>query len=624
MRIKLFWFSLFLFFLFSIPSPLFAQSNMLTEKNVKCLKNRPEDKGNSQSLTWHDPPTPQSLPKYLTGTFIPGSTVYTVACIGTGEGRKCGTGDKALDDELFAGTIGLGRGDYLINVTFNNPKQIVDNTGVVNVDAVVGGTAQPKGAYDFFGVEVVTKVDNTIAGQGALQQGVFKFLQMDGKDCAKLSWTHHDPYGIVFDSVSLEPIGNVIVTINDESGKPLENNPVLRNNTPTLEDGVYNYLVPPGKYIMTVKLPTGYQFVTTPKANSNMTSVYDFIDENEAKSHCTIYTPGEIIDEQPDMPECRNIPLEPVSVKPLIKEPVSILYSFEKNENAYTIKGKVSHPMATAVVTQLINASQKIELGRVVSNHSGYYSLEIPLANILPDAPLEVTFIKHEFMNATSRSLKNNTFTSLLRQTLIKEVSATTPGKTSLMLDPLPAYIEGYAMDINSQIIPHALVQVLLKNGDGLYFETKADANGYFFIAPHNLPTATLNLEFHLAFVTPEGKTIPYKIYEFTRANKYYFAKEGINLLTGTKNGKPAEPKPEGQTKLEIAPLTQKEQRALQQKGYVQKQRDTNTQALDGQSPLAAQNQKIQQVILIVVVLVILGTVGLIVAVGTFKKKIQL
>ncbi len=600
-----------------------AQSNAVFEKTVKCLKNRPEDKGNTASLTWHDPPTPQSLPKYLTGTFLPGSTVYTVACIGTGEGRKCGTGNKALDDELFNGTIGLGRGDYQINVTFNKPKQEVDNTGIVNVDAVVGGTAASQGSYEFFGVEVTQKVDTTIPGQGALQQGVFKFIETGAQDCAKLSWTHHDPYGIVFDSMSLEPLGNVVVTINDETGKPLENNPVLMNKKPTGEDGVFNYLVPPGKYIMTVQLPTGYTFSATPKSNANMAAIYDFIDENDAKSHCTIYKPGEIIDEKADLPECRNIPLEPATVAPRVKDPVSILYSLEKDldKDVYRIKGKVSHPLATVIAQQTISATQKVELAKIESNHSGYYTLEIPLANVLPDAPMEVVFKKSSLMGVSPQV---KSFLNSLIGLLVKNVHA--QNKNILILDQLPTYIEGYAFDEKQQIIPEATVQVVLKNGGSVYYQTRADVNGYFYIAPKNLPSSQLSLEFSLSFVKPNGMKVPYKIYEFTKSNKYYFTKEGINLLTGMKNGKVAEPQLPSETKLGIVPLTQKEQLTLQKKNSSTTQsmgatsNDATSNDATGQTTME-QNKSTQQIVMVIVFLVVLVVVGGVAVVGILKKK---
>lgn len=619
------------------PFQIFAQSNVQTDKTVKCLTNRPEDPGNNRALTWHDPPSPQSIPKYLKGNFAPNSTVYAVACIGSGAGRICGTGNAAFDAE-FLSTSGLNQAAAnQINVTFyhtdnhdvENPKFEIDVTGEISVDAIVGGTTASSGSYEFFGVEILPHVENNLTGAGALQQATFDFAALAGKDCAKIKWTHYDPYGVVFDSVSLEPLGNVVVTIRNEANVPLVNNPVMRNNTPTTEDGVYNYLVPPGKYILTFEVPSGYQFSATPNASPNMAKVYDFIDDNETKSHCTIYKPNEIIDEQAGTPECRNVPLDPISVAPSVKVPVSMLYSFEKDvdREMYVLKGKVSHPLTSIVAFQYINGigaapMQKIEIGKIESNHSGYYTLEIPLAKVLADSPIEVEFIKSSLLGVSPQA--KNPFLRLigiLYDSIIKRAIAQTSTSQKLILDPLPTYIEGYAYDESQQAIPNATVQVKLKNGDSTYYETIADKNGYFYISPKNLPTTPINLEFYLNVVKPGGGKIKYRIFEFTQANKYYFTKENINLLTGKKNGVAPEPQAPEKTALEIVPVSNSDRILAQQKktGSPSNSSTIPVVPVKGASPTV--NPINQQIILIVSVILMLGIVGGVAVVMIVKKN---
>jgi hypothetical protein len=620
------------------PFPLFAQSNVQTEKTIKCLTNRPEDPGNNRSLTWHDPPSPQSIPKYLKGTnFLQGSTVYAVACLGTGTGRVCGTGSQQYDDELFGeNPVGINRGTAQINVTFYhkgestaNPKFEVDATQLIEVDATVGGTTASSGGYEFFGVEVRPPVNSAAGTAGALQQASFKFEAPSGKDCAIISWTHHDPYGIVFDSVSLEPVANVVVTIRNEAGVPLVNNPVLRNNASTKEDGVFNYLVPPGKYILTVQPPTGYQFSATPHSSPNMAKVYDFIDDNDTKNHCTIYKPNEIIDEKADMPECRNIPLDPVSIAPAVKNPVSMLYDFQKDtdKGSYVIKGKASHPLTTVVAYQKINgqgvAMQKIELGRIESNHSGFYLLEIPIEKVLTDSAIEIEFIKSTLLGTTPQANASLNIFDAIHDFIFKSVNAQTASPQVLVLDPLPTYIEGYAYDEAQQAIPNATVQVKLKNGDSTYFQTTADKNGYFYIAPSSLPTTPLNLEFYLNVVKPGGKSIKYRIYEFTQANKYYFTKENINLLTGKKDGEIATPQAPGKTELNIVPVTGGTNGKVGSKlGKNGTSLNSDSSSTTNESQKGVANNPMgQQVAIIIAVLALLGIVGAVVAVMIVKKN---
>lgn len=375
---------------------------------------------------------------------------------------------------------------------------------------------------------------------------------------------------------------------------------------------------------MTVQIPSGYKFSAAPKSNPNINTVYDFVDDNDQKSHCTIYKPGEIIDEKADMPECRNIPLEPVTVQPMVKDPVSMLYSVDKkiDDNLYIVKGKVSHPLATVVAYQTISATQKVELARKESNNSGFYQLDIPLSSIAADAPLEIQFVKSSLMGTAQTRSFFNSLIGFINRIFVKDVSAQTPASV-LILDPLPTYLEGYAFDSAHQIIPNATVEVVLKNRGSVYYQTTADENGYFYIAPKNLPSTQLGLEFTLRFVTKNGEKVPYKLYEFSKANKYYFTKENINLLTGMKNGKIAEPQPANETDLGIIALSPKEQEEVRRRNAAATSNNASETQIKSEETKAGQPQAMQQVIIVLVVLVLLGVVGAVVAVSAFKKKAQ-
>ena len=556
--------------------------------------------------------------QYMTAQFVPGSTVYTVACIGSASGRVCSTGDSVVDKELFglgvpsenqaaAGQINV-KFYHADNTNVENPKFLVDETGIINVNAVVGGTEGGSGQYDFWGIAIRPVTDSSLAGMGSIQQATFAFDSAQGKKCVAISWAPpasnsppEDPYGIIFDSVSLEPLGKVVSTIRNDSGVPLKDDAVLKNNTKTSEDGVFTYLVPAGKYLLTVVMPAGYQFSAAPHASPNMAQVYDFIDDNSAHNRCTLYQPNEVIVERgAGMPECRNIPLDPVSTTPTVKDPISMFYSFEKDSDkeVYTLKGKVSHALTTLVATQTVIgqdgiSTQKIEIGRVESNHSGFYIMEFPISKVQSDSPIVVNFVKSSLMGFAT-----------------KKTVATPPGaKTSLTLQPLPSYIEGYASDKNNQIVPNAIIQIRLKNGNGIYYQTTADANGYFFIASKNLPTATLNLEFYLNFIDPSGKNIAYAISDFARANRYYFTKEKINLLTGEKNGAKPTAQAVDKTALDIpSSMNNGNQGGNQQKN----QGGTNAPLVQNDSTKQSQptNPLNQQILIIVAALLVLSAIA--------------
>lgn len=621
------------FFIICCAAPLITgvqaqttQSNEAKDKAIKCLNSR---NGQEQVTTYGFSDDGGNklggkLTRFLTGTFSTSAeAVYPIACKKSTTGRKCTTGNSATDKIVLGGLDPKENiTEASIDVSFLKPgtrdpesKLTIGTDGVANVDARLeemknGQDVAPKelvknpvgGTVEFFGVEIAPHVEplppvEEGGGMGALQQATFLFdtdnATSNAQNCAMVSWSWYDPYGTIFDSLSLEPLSGVTVTIRDGAGVRIPDNPVMRNEGLTLYDGVYNYLVQPGKYTLTFSPPPGYQFSANPKSNPNMRTVYDFIDENNANSHCTIYTPGEIIDEKANTPECRNVPLEPISTNPQIKEPISMgEYEYIPNLpiGIHTIKGKVSHPLAKVIAYQNISPTQRIELATVDANHSGFFTLEIPIKKILLNALIEVEFQKSTLM-ATTRQV----------------------GKNPLILDPLPAYIEGYTMDEAQQIIPNATIQIKLKNGGNIYYETIADKNGYFFIASKDLPSTLLKLEFSLMFITSNGKKIPYKLSGFAQANQYYFTKEGINLLTGKKNGAPAAPQLASKTKLEIVPLSKKQQQTQQEKMKIVQPIPLET------SP--SQNQSSQQILIVALILLLLGAVGGVVVLLLLKNK---
>lgn len=545
------------FFAVSAFAQTEEQTNAQVDKFTTCLKNRVDPVTgktipDSFALTWHDPPSPQSLTKYLTGNFTPNSTVYAIACRGSGTGRICSTGNKANDDYLFFSDLQIQNSTgqtiiineaapantdltkqihvrfYNMGTNIEGSKQQADEKGVVNYDTIVSGTTADSGAYSFYGIQIVIRNDIAYgyfeeAGQ---KQGTFGFdpPETAESDCAKISWTHYDPYGIVFDAKSLEPIPGVKVTILDKNGKKVEF-PGFVNDIPTKEDGLFNYSVQPGEYILVISPPPNYKFEQNPPIHPNANSLYIFTDTNG--SRCTIYKPDEIIKEIIDtpeeqfkkapQPECRNIPLTPLSTPYVAKEVVSMFYEFTKNSTDYIFNGKVSHPLTYVGIFQ-----NKQELGGQKTNNSGFYNIKIPITTIAQDSPIEITFTK-----------TNLTATIINLFPFLKPVlGATVPNK--IIVDPILSYLEGYAYDSNEDIIPNAIVKLRLKETSGTYFQTEADKNGYFSVAPRNIPP----MEYYLEFVSPlTNKAFTYKTYEFAKANREYLETNSINLVAATKNG---------------------------------------------------------------------------------------
>jgi hypothetical protein len=554
-------FGLSLFFLVILGFSFFVraqeQTNAQVDKFTSCLENRVDEKTgrsipDSFNLTWHDPPSPSSLTKYLSGSFHPNSTVYAIACRGGDNGRICSTGNKANDDYLFFSDLqtqnttgqtivinnNVGQNTdltkqilvkfYQVGTQTEGSKQQSDDKGTVNYDAVVSGTTATTGSYRFYGIEImkIKEKDVAIFEETGQHQGTFEFQlpEVAEGNCAKISWTHHDPYGVVFDAKSLEPIPGVIVTILDKDQKKVQF-PGFINDLPTGADGLFNYSVQPGNYTLVVTPPKNFKFEDNPPLDQNAQNVYVFTDTNG--SLCSLYSPKEVISEVIDTqkelekkapdPECRNIALTPLSSPYVAEKVVSMFYDYGKKNDQYTFDGKVSHPLVIVDITQ---DSKKLAQQR--ANHSGFYSIKVSSASVLQTAPIEVSFTK-----------ANLTALLTMKFPFLKQVFAASPQQI-ITIDPIFSYIEGYTYDQQNQIIPNAVVKLKLKRTSGTYFQTKSDATGYFSISSNNIPT----MEYYLEFTSPKtNKAVTYRTYEFAKKNSVYLKNNQINLITGTKNG---------------------------------------------------------------------------------------
>ncbi|MBI4973331.1 hypothetical protein HZC27_01845 [Candidatus Roizmanbacteria bacterium] len=548
---KSFLISLFVYFfisLFALVPSSFAGTNVEPNKAFYCLKNR----GNTTdtiALPYHDPPAEGSATKYLAGTFAPGSEIYAIVC-GAGAGNTCTTGNDEYDYFLFK-KRGLTN-----NVSFTSQKVKADGKGVANFDAVISGlsgmTGTTPSTYVFRGVQVTYPAPVGSAGNdGTQKQGTFNFVFKDGGgNCAQINWTHYDPYGVVFDAVSLEPIPGVVTTILDSAKKKITNTQFFNNDHVTAANGIYNYGVEPGTYYMTVTPPPGYKFEKNPPLNKNAQKVYNF--EDTIGSRCTIYSPDEPISEiidKPDEiqrnapnPECRNIALTPLS-RPYIAAKVTGTYANSQLGTEQAFDGKVTHPFTYIKLSQngkeIVGATDKNgKKANQIADNTGDYSFQISNSFFTQFSPITVNFTKADLTGNLVTKIPffqplKRFFSALLLKLFHYDVSAESVS-SEISIDLVPNFIEGFAYGDQGQIIRNAQVALRIKGAKADYYLTTADANGYFFIESGNLPP----MEFTIEVTSPlTNKRSSFRMYEFAKANESYFTKNNINLITGTRGG---------------------------------------------------------------------------------------
>jgi hypothetical protein len=544
--------------LFLLSSSVVAGTNVKPNISYFCLNNQPGTT-DTIALPYHDPPAEGSVTKHLVGTFpAAGATVYGVVCEPSPGGRVCTTGMPAVDVTLFG--VSVAGSGILKHVGFdqNTGGKKPDGKGAVKFNAVIGGleglTGASPQALTFYGAMVTYPSPVGRAGSdGTQKQGTFDFKFKDGGGtCAQINWTHYDPYGVVFDAKSLEPLAGVKTTILDSTGKKLSNTQFFYNDLPTDQGGIYNYGVPPGVYIMDVTPPSGYRYDDVTSGgilHPNAKKVYEY--QDSVGSMCTIYTKNALISEvintakerdqnAPD-PECRNIALTPLGA-PKVTNVTGTYQVSRLDTGEQTFSGKVTHPLTYIMVKQ---EGKEVEgpsgtdwkKDRKADN-TGAYSFKIP-----PPAnqtlPVTIQYIKADLTgNLTTQNTPSLSFKSIVSRFIQRifhsDVHAQSES-SEIVVDLVPSFIEGYAYGDQKQIVRNAQVALRIKGAKTDYYQTTADANGYFYIPKENLPL----MEFTIEITSPlTNKRTSFRLHEFAKANESYLTKNNINLITGMRSGK--------------------------------------------------------------------------------------
>ncbi len=555
-KIRLFFF-LTVFFCFVFVFKVSAQSNLAQDsQSWKCLR------GDEKTFTFNGANNATVTEDWYADGYQFDNDAYIVSCVGTDAGGVCSTSNADYDELIF-------RNDntklfpYSVVVKDGAKHKIV--LGKLRVTATVT-TAGLTGGMAFYSVTL-----NDL--QGALGTGVgqklstFPFGEGSFTKCVTISWTtilptptpvpvvvnngggnecrgngcddnrahrRWDPFGIVFDSQSLEPMANIKVTIYDKN-KVFYRLLGLTNPQTTRADGLFNFLVEPGTYYLTTSLPSGYAFTKNPNLQPNYIKIYHKEDGSNS-----IYSPDEPIVEEIDTPEeakngrpdieHRDIPLDPGTNQPYVVEPSTILYKTIRLDNKTTIDGRVSHPFTMVKFTQ-----GEVDLEEIRADRFGYYLIDIDNSSIKQDQDITVTYRKPDYTKIDSveislKKLINSLFgfvlapfSPALAQTRIR----ITPTSSSFTIPPILSYIEGYAYDKNGQIIPSARVLLKLKMNNAVFYETKANEKGFFRIPSKLIPI----FPYYLQVVPKSGQAISYTTTDFVKQNKDYLKEAKINLI---------------------------------------------------------------------------------------------
>lgn len=469
----------------------------------RCPLSKPPENGVANFTLKN--PTGNKLP--------PNHQFYVVIPLGNG----FTTTIDELDDQL-----GLLKSNNLKLTYPSNPSGIFlsDANGDIEVEGVMKGSLVGHKDYLFYALynPSITQNNNQeidVGEERSLQLGSFSFFQFENsensiKKCTSIYW---DPYGRVFDSISLEPISNIQIRIlteiypNEKLATVIGKNPVF-----TKEDGVFNFLTEPGYYYLRLSnIPFTHSFKDTPNLNPLYKEIYGK-NYNAKKS---IYKPDEVIAEIIDtpeekkrgypFPEERDIPLDPGNNKPYVAPIIhmDIVQVLDSIDGGYVIfKGKASHPYPIVVLKD--NKEKVIYKKEFYDEKAryGFWSLEFKKEVVPTDTSIKIELQKNKKYFKYDNDIK------------ISNVK---------IFEPILSYIEGYTKDSFGKIIPNALVKIRLLMNNRIYYQTYSDNNGYFKITSDKLPPFSYYLEINGQRMTTS---------DFVRLNQDYINKNKIKLMS--------------------------------------------------------------------------------------------
>ncbi len=536
-KIKFFLFSLFFFVFFLITKTTFAADAYITG----CLKvisiYKPSCKQSTPTIQCLELPPSIDVNAIFGGKidhiaeiqgsgFPIGKPIYIVGCISTPEGIKCTTGNSQLNQQV--NEIGFSVADNSEHEFKAVENPITSQDG--NVSVIVR-SATPRGQdHMFFGVVEVEEGEYEAEAK-TITYGTFGFSE-DPKKCISIHW---DPKGRVFDSVSLEPLSGAKVTLLDKNKNTVFlagiTNPLI-----TKDDGQFNFFVPNGTYYLTPE-KANYQFpLNLTEVNSKYSQAYYC----DSKLGSQLYNSQLPIIEENELIHC-DVPLKPLQA-PYQSEPKIIDYGQMLLGNSTKFFGRYTHPL---VIVKLMQKS-KI-LAETKANKFGNWDITIDNDKISSkDGEIELVAIKDtnfyslpssDSISSTSTiptetQSYSNFFEKLFSKLFKKVFSQTTSNK--VIFHPILRYIEGYAYNNNGGIVPNAVVRIIVQMNNKVYYETKADDNGFFSILPSDLPI----FPYYIEITDPKKPNVKNNLTTsyFIKLNKNYLEKNNINLITALKN----------------------------------------------------------------------------------------
>ena len=631
---------------------VFAQNPQLNEK-WGCLISKKCDAADSNCSGVGNPGHRARLttdPKFPPNT----GTTYIIECLGTTKGL-CTTGIAAVDARVFNINITdtelpFNKATSTISYKFEgmfkadgktNEGNPISNPSI-NIDPIEWQSSSNNTERKFMTLNFIDPNQAATGQRNTLQLGTNDWATAN-RACNFVRW---DPFGIVFNSMTLEPVYNaqVYLDIKDNNGNWIQyEDPMGKVNNPyrsksgvgTAEDGYFSFVVEDGTYRLRVIPPD--IILSFPYDNKTLNPNYQ-------KLYSDIY-PGTIIGGtnptfiyeivQSGKIQHRDIPLTS-QTKTLSERKIQRMEVFRNrlNNGNELFKVRLSYPFAKiSGVYSTINDPpvryQPIPFGKGVTgdqkaDKDGWFSIEVDGSRFVPGEMFgeieatkvdltDSTLVKKQERNVNFFALVKQEIKKLMNNKIIAQVKDT--NTSTFSFDPIPSYLEGYAYDNNGTVVSNATVGIYLSFSNRPYSQIKTDATGYYRFSSETLPS----MPYDIRYTTAIGNTVKTTPRKFITQNKEYFIKQKINpFIAQNQSGQtikinPTETSSESGGLLTTSPN-------LRIAGKISGDNKSNKTQSGFLSNNIEQNNN-QVVTVIVMLLILILVVGIILTIYLIKKK---
>lgn len=407
--------------------------------------------------------------------------------------------------------------------------------------------------YGFF----FTEADLTNPSQGlpgkteadSLQYASFKFAA--ARESCQKNFVFNDPKILAINPTNGEPVSDMQFTIRyfKEGEAPiLVNGPSdptpqlgVINPSKTNENGYISWFTSPGMYSIALDLPNLAVSKNSSDIPSNLKRLYD----NPIDVALDPLQNGEVIDETTGFVEVQTFvknPLQTLTEAKFVEGPTQVTIN-----GLLIFTGKMNLPFVKVAVKGAENVV-------TASDKYGDFYMEIASDQLPPEAAAGIQFeiTKQDLVNTPYEELVTpvqygggsigfqthqkidsifSSYLSKLESLFIKNVSAQSLG-TTVDIEPILPYLEGFAKDVKGDSISFATVKVKVKDSDAVYTTISADENGFFILYPKDLPMNP----YYIEFLAPNSsRSFKQSTSEFYKSNEAYLKSNEINLIAGKK-----------------------------------------------------------------------------------------